>query len=902
MNILANAPSSQTWTLEPQSEYRFELEQAEFIAIQLTQGQAEIFGAEIAPNRWYHFMAECKAAVFTWEGCQLEMTGTPSTEYVSHETTFPALSNLHLALEGQRLRAHRYQTNRARTLKQASPAERAEAEASEWMDPELEDSPRLMVLGPEGSGKTTVCKTLINWTVRAGRESSPLFVNLDPSEGPHSPPGALSLTPIAHPLPTSTPAQTFGSPLPTGPPPSLSSTLLPLSWWYGYQTPGQPGRSRLWQQLVQDMGEKWETRRKGNKPLASAGLIVDTNGKFVDANLGKTEDGDKKEKYTFVREAVDAFKINILLVIGHEKLHMEMQRMFGGPNSRIKIVKLSKSAGVVDLDRSHRVRSQALQIKSYFYGDPPSTPSLLALPGATAMNPLGLSPHSTTVKFEDLSIWRVGEEYIAPSSALPIGSTRSISETQLVKVDPTLPAKESHLLNVVLALIKPPASIVQNGSASTAVANNESAKVKEEDEEGTVAAETVVEGDMGEELAKSEIIGYVVVTNIDIPRKRFTILSPNMGRLPSKTALRMELADLRYQLPLKLSNSIVYWSLVVFHIWNSFSYKPEYPPKETYLTPGKYAFWVWPVIHILLIGYTVVQFFPRAQSLVVDSIRWRFVSVGVISAAYLYFQIRKWYILAFLLSVALLSTVSSIFYLIRTRKRIVPEPTKFEIKLLEVTILLPFSLYHAWSIVLMVLTFFQAFGKDVHKEHAGAWTRVFVWLALLFLTLTSIGYAFASEAGDLAGCAVLTYVLWAIFENQEGIMFIHWSGLVFAIISSIAFLYTTYKSYKYHLLPPAPPPMVTRPRARTRGRSGGTTPTIGGLSQVSSPRSQPVSPQLPRGTLVNPSGTVTMPPVEQVSKTGPGQKVQNDQGETEDDSLLVREGSTSRPSEDIQRS
>lgn len=33
----------------------------------------------------------------------------------------------------------------------------------------------------------------------------------------------------------------------------------------------------------------------------------------------------------------------------------------------------------------------------------------------------------------------------------------------------------------------------------------------------------------------------------------------------------------------------------------------------------------------------------------------------------------------------------------------------------------------------MILSLVQAFGKDVHREHAGGWTRVFVWLALLFL-------------------------------------------------------------------------------------------------------------------------------------------------------------------------
>jgi N-terminal beta-sandwich domain of polyadenylation factor len=41
---------------------------------QLVQGEAEVFGAELALGRTYLFGAECKAAVFTWHGCTLEMS------------------------------------------------------------------------------------------------------------------------------------------------------------------------------------------------------------------------------------------------------------------------------------------------------------------------------------------------------------------------------------------------------------------------------------------------------------------------------------------------------------------------------------------------------------------------------------------------------------------------------------------------------------------------------------------------------------------------------------------------------------------------------------------------------------------------------------------------------------
>jgi len=40
---------------------------------------------------------------------------------------------------------------------------------------------------------------------------------------------------------------------------------------------------------------------------------------------------------------VDAFRINVILVVGHEKLNAEMQRTYG---NRMTVVKIPKSGGV----------------------------------------------------------------------------------------------------------------------------------------------------------------------------------------------------------------------------------------------------------------------------------------------------------------------------------------------------------------------------------------------------------------------------------------------------------------------------------------------------------------------------------------------------------------------------
>jgi polyribonucleotide 5'-hydroxyl-kinase len=97
----------------------------------------------------------------------LHITGHPSTEYVSEETPMAAYANVHIAFEQMRVRALR--------IVHGSPASDDDANANA-------EPPRVLVLGPENSGKTTVCKILTNYTVRAGQNWSPVLVNVDPSE------------------------------------------------------------------------------------------------------------------------------------------------------------------------------------------------------------------------------------------------------------------------------------------------------------------------------------------------------------------------------------------------------------------------------------------------------------------------------------------------------------------------------------------------------------------------------------------------------------------------------------------------------------------------------------------------------------------------------------------------
>lgn len=77
-----------------------------------------------------------------------------------------AYANVHVALEQMRVRAL--------AVSHGSP--------DSGIDVDAADPPRVLVLGPENSGKTTLCKVLANYAVRSGQDWSPTLANVDPGE------------------------------------------------------------------------------------------------------------------------------------------------------------------------------------------------------------------------------------------------------------------------------------------------------------------------------------------------------------------------------------------------------------------------------------------------------------------------------------------------------------------------------------------------------------------------------------------------------------------------------------------------------------------------------------------------------------------------------------------------
>lgn len=152
----------QEYKLEADNELRFEVEtKGEKVYLRLKNGLAEIFGTELVKGKTYEFTGGAKVAVFTWQGCTLEVKGKTDVIYTAKETPMVIYSNCHAALEEMRTESEN----------------------------ENKRGPITMIVGPTDVGKSTLCKILLNYAVRMGRR--PIYVDLDVGQGSISIPGTI---------------------------------------------------------------------------------------------------------------------------------------------------------------------------------------------------------------------------------------------------------------------------------------------------------------------------------------------------------------------------------------------------------------------------------------------------------------------------------------------------------------------------------------------------------------------------------------------------------------------------------------------------------------------------------------------------------------------------------------
>ncbi|ORX58226.1 hypothetical protein DM01DRAFT_1366352 [Hesseltinella vesiculosa] len=226
----------------------------------------------------------------------------------------------------------------------------------------------------------------------------------------------------------------------------------------------------------------------------------------------------------------------------------------------------------------------------------------------------------------------------------------------------------------------------------------------------------------------------------------------------------------------KVSNVIVYLFFLSATVYTVVSPSDgEVGEGHTYITPSFWISYVWTLIHLLLGGYVIYQWFEAAHDAAIHGVGWHFVISVLLSSAWLGLLKSGHTLIAFIFVLLTASSVSYVFYNLEKNYHAGSIYDKLFIHA-------PFSLWHGWIVFGAVINFFQLV-SHTSEEGPGVWSRIFVSLGVLFLATTAIGYVeFKKQKGDVTGAVVIGLGLLAIFTNQQD-AWIHWFTLAAAIVT-----------------------------------------------------------------------------------------------------------------------
>lgn len=477
-----NAPSSaalRTQELAANTEYRFEVGFSRSLTIKLQSGSAEFFGTELASATTYTFQGT-KGAIFTWHGCTLEIGGEVESDYVAEETPMMSVANLHFALESLR--------------------DRSVASGSAEM------GPRILVVGPENSGKTSLVKTLTSYSVKTSRQ--PMVVNLDPRQGMLSVPGAFSAASYSSIVDIE---EGWGSSPISGPSPI--PVKMPLVYHYGLKDAEE---GKVFKPLVTRMALAVTSRLEDDKASKQAGFIIDSPGSISQGKNGVYEiiehivsefsgacdvltyhsapsstfaihlppfpEDQTPPNHSSISVCTSLYEplltsspVNVVITLGSERLYSDLLRKFssrGGtdPSETVSVIRLDKSGGCIDRSTDYMQSLRHAQIKEYFFGKGDET----------------LAPSSQTADFSDLNIFRIVESHGSSS-----GEGYGFSEPIYERVSPSEELRDSLL-----------------------------------------AITTASPNDKHEVIRDASVRGYIYVADVDEAKKKVKLLSPQPGQTP----------------------------------------------------------------------------------------------------------------------------------------------------------------------------------------------------------------------------------------------------------------------------------------------------------------------------------------------------------------------------------
>lgn len=445
-------------------------------------GTAELFGTELVVGNTYTFTGT-KAAIYTWHGCSLEASGDAlQSEYIAEETPMSEYINVHFALD---------------TL-------RDQARAGGGRE-----GPRVLILGPENAGKSSLAKILTGYACRSAR--SPVVVNLDTKEGVMSVPGTLTATVFK----TMMDVEEGWGTAPMSGPNGAIPVKLPLVYFSGSAKPEEK-EGKVYKAQISRLALAVVGRTAQDAEARESGLIIDTPGSLTNIKAGGTVG------YEIIQEIVSEFAVSAIVCLGSERLYSDMVKRFDGQpttsrsaasntvagGTTISVIKLTKSGGCVDRDDTYMQAFRAAQIRTYFYGNP------------RLSNGVALQPRHQQVDFSTLTIWRRVTNTPDPSSGRnPYANDDDDDEDEYF---PSAGGVDDDVASTSKVAL-PPTQIFERVVSATSLMRS------------SLLAVMNCDPDADQDVIRdSSVMGFLYVTDTDEARGRVSLLSPVAGRVPNR--------------------------------------------------------------------------------------------------------------------------------------------------------------------------------------------------------------------------------------------------------------------------------------------------------------------------------------------------------------------------------
>ncbi|KAJ3360216.1 Cleavage polyadenylation factor subunit clp1 [Allomyces javanicus] len=507
----------QTVEVAPGHELRLAVPFGQALTIQCVAGYAEIAGFELADKIPYE-LSGFTGAVYSHHGCKLNVSalrplktgpGAPKLDadappmplHVVRDCNVTALANLNLRLD--KLRSHA-----AKSVGQGATAD---------------VGPRIMVVGPRDSGKTTIVKTLANYAVKG--DWTPLFVDLNPENPSVSISGTMAAMPVTHPLdPTS--GQSLSSPATV----AAGIAAHPLIFWYGYDqlvpATGAVGDHAAFhylsvaRQVARAVARKCEL----DTNVRTAGCLIDTPGGL---------DADR------VVELVRIFNATHVLVTGDADLLVALDQLAATDQllvrpsplaplpTRVTVQAFPRVPGAHARDAQTLKYAHIHRIREYFYGSPTASRGLG-----------GLTPHNIAIPPTTMTVVRVDVEGGEEMKTTGAEATQSDGEKEAIN-DPM------DVAHVEGAAVAPQGATVAQPDSATADAPRERKLKLVPVTDGNLlvhsvlALSSVADSERGDAdaMATRNVMGFVYVSDFNEKTKKLSMLIPFPGRLPKKNFL-----------------------------------------------------------------------------------------------------------------------------------------------------------------------------------------------------------------------------------------------------------------------------------------------------------------------------------------------------------------------------